>query len=110
MDKSYTYILRCSDGSLYCGWTNDVKRRLAAHNAGRGAKYTRSRLPAELVYYESFDTKEEAMSRECQIKRMSRKDKLALIQEGTEFGGYGNEQHGKAWFRPDEAAKKGPCD
>ena len=76
---NYTYILRCGDGTLYTGWTNDLERRLAAHNAGKGSKYTRSRLPVELVYHESFDTKEEAMRREWAIKQMTRAEKLALI-------------------------------
>ncbi|MDE7011340.1 MAG: GIY-YIG nuclease family protein, partial [Oscillospiraceae bacterium] len=61
---NYTYILRCGDGSLYTGWTNDLDRRLAVHSAGRGGRYTRARLPVELVYWESFETKGEAMSRE----------------------------------------------
>ena len=78
-EKNYTYMLRCADGTLYCGWTNDLEKRLAAHNSGAGAKYTRSRLPVELVYSESFATKQEAMSREFHIKRMTRAEKLALI-------------------------------
>ena len=69
---NYTYILRCSDGTYYTGWTNDIDRRIASHNEGRGSKYTRSRLPVELVYFESFETKEEAMSREWHIKREGR--------------------------------------
>lgn len=76
--KCYTYILKCSDGSLYTGWTNDIKKRLKAHNEGRGAKYTRGRTPAELVYLEEFDTKEAAMKREAAIKKMSRAEKLKL--------------------------------
>lgn len=66
---NYTYIVRCSDGTLYTGWTNDLDKRLKAHNEGKGAKYTKSRLPVFLVYYERFDSKEEAMSREWQLKR-----------------------------------------
>ncbi len=77
--KSYTYILICGDGTLYTGWTNDLERRLAAHNAGKGGKYTRSRLPVRLAYYEEFDDKTEAQSREWHIKRLSRKEKLQLI-------------------------------
>ena len=77
---NYTYLVECADGSLYCGWTNDIDKRIKAHNAGRGAKYTRSRLPVRLVYYESFDTKEEAMSREYHIKRMTRDEKLKLAE------------------------------
>ena len=80
IDMNYTYILLCKDGSLYCGWTNDLKKRLASHNAGKGAKYTRSRHPVTLVYFESFDTKEEAMSREFAIKKMPRSGKLKLIE------------------------------
>ena len=76
---NYTYILRCADGTLYTGWTNDLERRLAAHNGGTASKYTRSRRPVELAYWESFGTKEEAMRREWHIKQLSRKDKLALI-------------------------------
>lgn len=76
---NYTYIIRCKDDTLYCGWTNDLKKRLASHNAGKGAKYTRSRHPVALVYFEIFETKEEAMSREFAIKRLSRQEKLALI-------------------------------
>lgn len=79
---NYTYILRCGDGSLYTGWTNDLTRRVAAHNAGRGGKYTCARLPVELVYHEVFATKEEAMRREWAIKQMSRGEKLALIRAG----------------------------
>ncbi len=78
------YMLRCADGTLYTGWTNDLERRLQAHNAGRGAKYTRSRLPVELVYREEFATKEEAMSREWHLKRLPRTEKLRLVKaEGT---------------------------
>ena len=76
---NYTYILSCADGTLYTGWTNDLDRRLAAHNAGKGGKYTRVRLPVTLVYHEEFDTKEEAMSREYAIKQMTRAQKMKLI-------------------------------
>lgn len=76
---NYTYILSCADGTLYTGWTNDLDRRLAAHNAGKGGKYTRSRLPVTLVYHEEFETKEEAMSREFKIKQLTRAEKLKLI-------------------------------
>ena len=77
----YTYIVRCADGSLYTGWTTDLDRRMAAHNAGTGAKYTRSRGPVTLVYHESFETREEALRRECAIKKLRRAEKLRLIQE-----------------------------
>ena len=81
---NYTYIVRCSDGSLYTGWTNDLEKRVAAHNGGKGAKYTRARRPVELAYYEAFQTKEEAMRREWEIKRMTRKDKILLIKQQEE--------------------------
>lgn len=76
---NYTYLVLCRDGSLYCGWTNRLAERIKAHNEGKGAKYTRCRRPVELVYYEEFFTKEEAMSREYAIKRLSRRQKLNLI-------------------------------
>ena len=82
---NYTYILRCKDDTLYCGWTNDLQKRLASHNAGKGAKYTRSRLPVTLVYYETFETKEEAMSREFAIKKLSREEKLQLMNGFSEL-------------------------
>ena len=78
---NWVYILRCGDGSLYTGWTNDLERRVKAHAAGRGAKYTRARLPVELAYSESLTTRGGAMRREAQIKRFTRAEKLALIQE-----------------------------
>lgn len=77
---SYTYIVRCADGSYYTGWTNDIAKRLSAHNSGKGAKYTRTRRPVELVYSECFGTKQEAMSREWHIKRLSREEKRKLIE------------------------------
>lgn len=76
---NYTYIVRCSDDSLYTGWTNDLEKRLRAHNEGKGARYTKSRRPVELVYYETFETKEEAMSREWAIKHMNREQKKRLL-------------------------------
>jgi putative endonuclease len=86
--NAYTYVLRCSDGSLYTGWTNHLENRVAAHNAGKGARYTRGRRPVELVYYETFAKKEEAMAREWAIKQLSREEKIALIREadGKEKG------------------------
>ena len=80
---NYTYILRCGDDSLYTGWTNHLTKRVADHNAGRGAKYTKAHLPVELVYYEIFDTKEEAMKRECAIKKLSRPQKARLIASSS---------------------------
>ena len=77
---NYIYIVKCSDETFYTGWTNDLKKRIEMHNSGKGAKYTKARLPVELVYYEAFDTKEEAMSREWHIKRLSRSEKQKLIE------------------------------
>lgn len=79
---NYTYILRCADGTLYCGWTNRLEERVKAHNEGKGAKYTRGRGPVELVYYEAFETKEEALKREWEIKKMDRQQKLKLTEGG----------------------------
>lgn len=78
---NYTYILRCADGSYYTGWTNDLERRVRAHSEGRGCKYTRSRTPVELVYFEEFETRSEAMSREAGIKRLTRAQKEAMIRQ-----------------------------
>ena len=81
---NYTYIVRCADGTLYTGWTNDLEKRLHAHNSGEGAKYTRSRRPVELVYFEEYETKEEAMSREWHIKRLTRAQKTELIEKNED--------------------------
>lgn len=78
-DKNYTYIVECSDGTLYTGWTNDIEKRLKAHNEGKGAKYTRCRKPVKLVYLEESDMKQQAMSREAKIKQLSRQEKEKLI-------------------------------
>ena len=77
----FAYIMRCADGTLYTGYTDDIARREAVHNSGRGAKYTRSRLPVKMVYHESFATRSEAMKREYAIKRLSREQKLKLIAD-----------------------------
>lgn len=81
MNKNFTYIVECSDHTLYTGWTNDLEKRIEAHNTGKGAKYTKTRRPVRLVYFETFATKEEAMSREYHIKRMSRQEKMKLISK-----------------------------
>ena len=88
---NYAYLLQCADGSLYCGWTSDLERRVKAHNAGQGAKYTRSRRPVELVYWEEYNTREEAMRREWQIKQMRRRDKEKLIRGRTQENSCGTE-------------------
>lgn len=78
---NYTYIVRCSDGSLYTGWTNDLRQRIRRHNDGTGAKYTKTRRPVVLVYYEMYQTKEEAMRREYAIKKMKRSQKEKLLEQ-----------------------------
>ena len=77
----FVYMLRCRDGSLYTGCTDDVQRRLAVHQSGKGAKYTRSRLPVELAYQEEAADKSAALRREAAIKRLSRAEKWTLIEE-----------------------------
>ena len=75
----FTYIVRCRDGTLYTGWTDDLTKRTTAHNEGRGGRYTRSRGPVELVYFEEHASKNEAMSREWAIKKLSRTKKELLV-------------------------------
>ena len=77
---NYVYLLECADNTLYCGWTTDLKRRVAAHNMGSGAKYTRSRRPVRLLYYEEYEDRHDALSREWHIKHMSRAEKEKLIE------------------------------
>lgn len=77
----FVYILQCADNTLYTGWTNDLQKRVAVHNSGKGAKYTKPRRPVTLVYWEVCATKQAAMQREWQIKQLSRGEKLALVQE-----------------------------
>ena len=80
---NYVYILKCSDNTLYTGWTTSLEKRLKSHNSGKGAKYTRVRLPVEIVYFEEFQDKKEAMKREYAIKQLSRQEKLKLIDSKT---------------------------
>ena len=75
----YVYILECNDQSLYTGITNDLKKRIIAHNSGKGAKYTKARLPVKLVYKESCKTKSDSLKREFEIKKLKRTEKLNLI-------------------------------
>lgn len=78
---NYTYMVQCADGSLYTGWTNCLSKRMKAHNESKsGAKYTRTKRPVKLVYYEGYETKKEAMGREYAIKQLTRKEKLQLIE------------------------------
>ncbi len=80
MDGFFTYIVRCADGTLYTGWTTNLTRRMAAHNCGKnGARYTKSRRPVTLVYAERRISKQDAMRRECEIKQMTRKEKMLLM-------------------------------
>ncbi len=76
----FVYILRCNDNTLYTGWTTDLNKRLKCHNSGKGAKYTRCRLPVEIVHYENLPDKSSALKRECEIKKLSRAEKLILIE------------------------------
>lgn len=75
----YTYILQCNDDTLYTGYTNDLNKRINAHNSGKGAKYTRGRIPVKLVYMEEFEDKIDSQKRERAIKKLSRINKLKLI-------------------------------
>ena len=84
---NYVYMLRCGDGSLYTGITDRLQHRLAAHRAGKGAKYTKTRRPVKLVYYEEHETKNEAMSREYAIKHLTRKEKEILIKSNGNLCG-----------------------
>lgn len=76
---AFVYLLRCADGSLYCGWTDDLERRLDAHRRGAGSRYVRSRLPVELAWAAEFPDRAAAMREEARIKGLSRRDKLALL-------------------------------
>ena len=78
--SSYVYVLRCGDGSLYTGWTNDLEQRLAAHQSGKGAKYTRGRLPIEMVYFEEMPDKSAALKRENELKKLKKTEKELLIK------------------------------
>jgi putative endonuclease len=78
---AFVYLLRCADGSLYCGWTSDVQRRLAAHRSGRASRYTRRRLPVDLAYVREVADRSAALREEIRIKRLSRREKLELIRD-----------------------------
>lgn len=77
----FVYILTCSDGTLYTGWTTDLERRLEEHNAGTGARYTRGRRPVELAYYEEVEDRSTALRREAALRRLRRSEKLDLIAD-----------------------------
>ena len=76
---NYVYIVECNDNTLYTGWTNNLEKRIKAHNDGKGAKYTQGRRPVRLVYFEEFENKQEALKREWFIKHLSRKEKMDII-------------------------------
>ena len=80
---AFVYMLRCGDGSLYCGWTNDLERRVEEHRGGRASRYTRSRLPVELAWSRQMASRSEAMREEARIKRLSRADKLHLVSQAA---------------------------
>ena len=82
--KTYMYGVVCCDGTYYTGYTTDVKKRIAVHNSGKGAKYTRARLPVKLIYAEGFDSKEEAMSAEALLKRKKRPQKERFLSDNQE--------------------------
>lgn len=82
---NYVYIVRCKDDTLYTGYTNDLEKRIIVHNKGQGAKYTRGRRPVELVYWEEFEDKSSALSREAAIKKLTREKKLKLLESSYEY-------------------------
>ncbi|MGL4990113.1 MAG: GIY-YIG nuclease family protein [Sarcina sp.] len=81
---NYTYILECSDKTLYTGWTNNLEKRIKVHNNGKGSKYTRGRIPVKMVYYEIFNEKTQAQKREYAIKKMKKSEKVELINRFKE--------------------------
>lgn len=83
-DKHFFYVLECSDDSYYAGYTNNLEKRVAVHNAGKGAKYTRAKLPVRCIYYETYQTKREAMQAEYSFKQLTRQKKEAHIRDGSE--------------------------
>ena len=92
----YAYLLRCADDTLYAGYTDDLSKRVAVHNQGKGAKYTRSRRPVELIYQETAADRSAALRREAQIKRLSRQEKWNLIKERNRQHGTDNAAAGPA--------------
>ena len=82
--KAYMYVVECCDGSYYTGYTTNIKKRVTVHNSGKGAKYTRARLPVKLIYAEGFTSKEEAMSAEALLKRKKRAQKESYLKENQD--------------------------
>lgn len=85
--SAFVYLIRCRDGSLYCGWTTDVQRRLRAHRSGHGSRYVAQRLPAELVLVQPMDDRSAALREEARIKRLTRAQKLELVASGAHISG-----------------------
>lgn len=83
-EEHFFYVLECKDGSYYAGYTNDLTKRVAVHNEGKGAKYTRGKRPVKCIYFETYDTKREAMQVEYKFKQLVRKQKEAYIAKGSE--------------------------
>lgn len=83
-EEHFFYVLECKDRSYYAGYTNDLKKRVAVHNEGKGAKYTRGKLPVRCIYFETFETKREAMQAEYRFKQLARKQKEVYIAKGSE--------------------------
>lgn len=81
---NYVYILECSDGTFYTGWTNNLEKRVKMHSQGKGAKYTKGRRPVRLIYHEEFKEKIDAMKREYEIKQLTRKEKELLVNRNIE--------------------------
>ena len=79
-EKHYAYMLRCADNTIYSGYTNDLEKRIETHNSGKGAKYTKTRRPVKLAYYEEFETKSKAMQREYEFKHLTRNQKEKMIK------------------------------
>jgi putative endonuclease len=98
--RNFIYMIQCADGTLYTGYTNDLENRMAAHNSGAGAKYTRGRGPVRLLYSEAFETKGEALKREIQIKKLSRDRKLKLAGIKGEEISWKKTKQGKSKHEP----------
>lgn len=79
--SEFVYLLKCKDNTFYCGYTNNLEKRIKTHNEGKGSKYTRGRLPAKLIYVEEYESKSLALKREYEIKRFSKKEKKELIKQ-----------------------------
>ncbi|MED3662454.1 GIY-YIG nuclease family protein [Ureibacillus sp. FSL K6-8385] len=92
-DNHYFYVLECADSSLYAGYTNHLERRIRQHNEGKGAKYTRARRPVQCIYYEIFETKEEALKAEYAFKQLKRSEKIKYIEIGREKNEVSKKQH-----------------